>query len=504
MDETPRGHGRGDPSGTPPRVPLASPAARWLVAAAVLGSGMAFLDSTVVNVALPAIGRDLDTGLTGQQWVLDGYLLSLSALLLSGGAAGDRYGRRRVFLGGLVLFTVASVVCGVSPTVGWLIAARVVQGIGAAALVPGSLAMIDVGIRNDDRAQAVGLWAGMSGVTSALGPFIGGWLVDAASWRWVFLLNVPLAVAAMWITVRHVPESRATDTHGHPDLAGAAAVMIGLAGVIYPLIEVPSHGWTATAVTAVVIGVLGLLVFAVIETRVQAPLLPLGLFRSRQFSGANLTTFAVYAALGGALFLLTLQLQQSLHYSALVAGVATLPITVIMLIGSPWAGSLAQRTGPRLPMTVGPLVAAAGLALMARITPGASYLSVVLPAVVVFGLGLMITVTPLTAAVLAAVPESQAGTASGVNNAVARLAGLLAVAMLPVAAGINPGVGEPLGHGFSTAMLIAAAAAGCGGIIAAVTIRTGTDVAHHVLAGTNQACQHPCTKTADSGARRRD
>lgn len=504
VDNERNGHSRGDPLDTPPRVPLASSAARWLVAAAVLGSGIAFLDSTVVNVALPAIGRDLDTGLSGQQWVLDGYLLSLSALLLSGGAAGDRYGRRRVFLGGLVVFTVASVVCGLSPTVGWLIAARVVQGIGAAALVPGSLAMIDVGIRHDDRAQAVGIWAGMSGVTSALGPFIGGWLVDAASWRWVFLLNVPLAVAAMWITVRHVPESRATTIHGHADFAGAAAVMIGLAGVIYPLIEVPSRGWTAAAVTAAAIGATGLIAFAVIETRVPAPLLPLGLFRSRQFSGANLTTFAVYAALGGALFLLTLQLQQSLHYSALVAGVATLPITVIMLIGSPWVGSVAQRTGPRLPMTAGPLVAAAGLALMARITPGASYLPVVLPAVVVFGVGLMITVTPLTAAVLAAVPESQAGTASGVNNAVARLAGLLAVAMLPVAAGINPGVGEPLGRGFSAAMLIAAAASGCGGIIAAVTIRTGADVAHHVLAGTTQACQHPCTENVDPSAKRRE
>jgi EmrB/QacA subfamily drug resistance transporter len=498
------GHDRDDPAVTPPRVPLASPAGRWLVAAAVLGSGIAFLDSTVVTVALPTIGRDLGAGLNGQQWVLDGYLLSLSALLLSGGAAGDRYGRRRVFVGGLVVFTVASVVCGLSPTVGWLVAARLVQGVGAAALVPGSLALIDVGIRHDERARAVGIWAGMSGVTSALGPFIGGWLVDAASWRWVFLLNVPLAVAALWITVRHVRESRGTTAHGHADLLGTAAVMIGLAGVIYPLIEVPSRGWTPAAVTAAVIGAIGLVAFAVIEMKAAAPLLPFGVFRSRQFSGANLTTFAVYAALGGALFLLALQLQQSLRYSALAAGVATLPTTVIMLIGSPWAGSLAQRTGPRLPMTVGPFVAAAGLALMARITPGVSYVHVVLPAVVVFGVGLMVTVTPLTAAVLAAVPESQAGTASGINNAVARLAGLLAVAVLPVAAGIHPGIGQPLGHGFATAMLIAAAVSGCGGIIAALTIRTGVDVAHHVLPGTNQACQHPSTKNIDRITRRRD
>lgn len=496
MENEPSGPAGDEAEVSPSRVPLASPAARWLVAAAVLGSGIAFLDSTVVNVALPAIGRDLGAGMAGQQWVLDGYLLSLSALLLAGGAAGDRYGRRRVFVVGLAIFTVASVACGLSPSVGWLIAARLLQGVGAAALVPGSLALIDVGIRHDDRAQAVGIWAGMSGVTSALGPFIGGWLVDAASWRWVFLLNVPLAVAAAWITIRHVRESRAAPAAGRADLAGAVAVMIGLGGVIYPLIEVPSRGWTPVAVAAAALGVVALVAFVVIELRVQAPLLQFGLFRSRQFSGANLTTFAVYAALGGALFLLALQLQQSLHYSALLAGVATLPTTVIMLIGSPWAGALAQRTGPRLPMTVGPLIAAAGLALMARIVPGVSYLAVVLPAVVVFGVGLMVTVTPLTAAVLSAVPESQAGTASGVNNAVARLAGLLAVAVLPVAAGIRSGAGEPLGHGYVTAMLIAAAVAGCGGVIAAVTIRSGADVSHHVLPGANQACQHPCTRYA--------
>ena len=476
------------------QVPLASAGARWLIAAAVLGSGIALLDATVVNVALPAIGRELGADLTGQQWVLDSYLLSLSALLLSGGAAGDRYGRRRVFLVGLAIFTAASLACGLAPTVGWLIIARLVQGVGAAALVPGSLALIDAGICDDDRGHAVGIWAGMSGVTTALGPFIGGWLVDSASWRWVFFLNVPLAVAVAWIAVRHVPESRNPAATGRPDILGTAAVAIGLAGVVYPLIETPSRGWTLITISAAIVGVVGLAAFPLIEQRVQSPFLPLKLFRSRQFTGANLTTLAVYIAVGGALFLLVVQLQQSLHYTALRGGLATLPMTVIMLIGSPWIGALAQRTGPRIPMTIGPLIAALGVALMARVVPGTTYLGAVLPAVVVFGLGLAITVAPLTAAVLAAVPDSYAGTASGVNNAISRVAGLLAVAVLPVAAGISAGPGQPLGPGFSLAMLICAGFCLIGGITAWVTIRTGADVAHQVLPGIDHACQDPSTR----------
>jgi EmrB/QacA subfamily drug resistance transporter len=478
----------------PHQLPLASAGARWLIAAAVLGSGVAMLDGTVVNVALPTIGRELGADLTGQQWVLDGYLLSLSALLLSGGAAGDRYGRRRVFLGGLAVFTVASLACGLAPTIGWLIGARLVQGVGAAALVPGSLALIDAGITDDDRGRAVGIWAGMSGVTTALGPFIGGWLVDSASWRWVFYLNVPLAVAVAWIATRHVPESRNPTASGRPDILGTAAIAAGLAGVVYTLIEIPSHGWTFATVTAVIVGIAGLVAFPLIEQRVQSPFLPLNLFRSRQFTGANLTTLAVYTAVGGALFLLVLQLQQSLHYSALRSGLATLPMTIIMLIGSPWIGAFAQRTGPRVPMTVGPLIAALGVALMARVVPGATYLGAVLPAVVVFGLGLAVTVAPLTSAVLSAVPDTFAGTASGVNNAISRVAGLLAIAVLPVAAGIRAGPGEPLGPGFSLAMLITAGVCLIGGITAWVTIRTGADVAHQVLPGINHACQDPSTR----------
>ena len=476
------------------QLPLASAGARWLIAAAVLGSGIALLDGTVVNVALPAIGRELGGGLIDQQWVLDGYLLTLSALLLSGGAAGDRYGRRRVFIAGLVVFTVASLGCGLAPTIGWLIGARLVQGVGAAALVPGSLALIDAGIVEADRGRAVGIWAGMSGVTTALGPFIGGWLVDAASWRWVFFLNLPLAVAVVWIAVRHMPESRDPTAQGSPDVIGTAAVTVGLTGAIYALIEIPSRGWTFVTVTAAVIGAAALVAFPLIEQRVRSPVLPLKLFRSRQFTGANLTTLAVYTAVGGALFLLALQLQQSLHYSALATGLSMLPMTIIMLIGSPWAGARGQRAGPRLPMTVGPLIAAAGLALMARVVPGATYLNAVLPAVVVFGIGLAITVAPLTAAVLSAVPDTYAGTASGVNNAISRVAGLLAVAVLPVAAGIRAGADQPLGPGFSLAMLICAVACVIGGITAALTIRTGADFAHQVLPGVNHACQDPSTR----------
>ena len=485
---------KGGESVEPRQLPLASAGARWLIAAAVLGSGMALLDGTVVNVALPTIGRDLGGGLTGQQWVLDGYLLTLSALLLSGGAAGDRYGRRRVFLAGLVVFTAASLGCGLAPTIGWLIGARLVQGVGAAALVPGSLALIDAGITDDDRGRAVGIWAGMSGVTTALGPFIGGWLVDAASWRWVFFLNLPLAVAVVWIAARHIPESRDPSARGRPDILGTAAVAVGLAGVSYALIEAPSRGWTFVTVTAVVVGAAALVAFPLIEQRAQSPLLPPKLFRSSQFTGANLTTLAVYAAIGGALFLLAVQLQQSLHYSALATGLAMMPMTIIMLIGSPWAGALGQRAGPRLPMTVGPLIAAAGLALMARVVPGATYAGAVLPAVIVFGVGLAITVAPLTAAVLSAVPDTYAGTASGVNNAISRVAGLLAIAVLPVAAGIRAGPGQPLGPGFSLAMVITAVLCVIGGIAAWVTIRTGADFAHQVLPGINHACQDPSTR----------
>lgn len=472
-------------------VAYSSTTGRWVVVAAVLGSGMAFLDSTVVNVALPAIGRDLGGGLATLQWVLDGYLLTLSALLLLGGALGDRYGRKRVFSIGLVAFTLASLACGLAPDGGVLIAARAVQGVGGALLVPGSLALINATIRAEDRSRAVGAWAGMTGISTAIGPFVGGWLVDAASWRWVFLLNLPLAAAAVILTARHVSESSDTTAHGRPDALGALLITVGLAGVVYAVIEIPAHGWDAGRAVILLVGVVGLVAFPLAERRQEAPMLPLAVFRSRQFTGSNLTTFALYGALGGALFLLTLQLQLRLGYSALDAGVATLPITIIMLLLSARIGALTARVGPRLLMTVGPLLAAVGLALMARITPGTSYLSAVLPAVVVFALGLATTVAPLTSTVLAAVSEEHVGVASGTNNAIARLAGLLAIAVLPRVAGVR---GDRLGAGFGVAMVIAAVVCAAGGLIAFGTIRTATPVRVTTQPGMNHGCQDPCTR----------
>lgn len=473
------------------RVAYASGPGRWVVAATALGSGMAFLDGSVVNVALPAIRRDLGGGLAVQQWVLDGYLLTLSALLLLGGALGDRYGRRRVFLLGLAAFALASLGCGLAPTGALLVGARALQGVAGALLVPGSLALIDASIEADDRGRAVGAWAGWSGVSSAVGPFLGGWLVDAASWRWVFLINLPIAALTVWMTRRHVPESSA-GTEGRMDYAAAVLVTVGLAGAVVALIEVPARGWQPATVAAAVIGGAGLLAVPWVERRAADPMLPGDVFRSRQFVGANVTTLATYAALGGSLFLVAIQLQQSLHYSALEAGAALLPVTVVMLLLSARMGALAQRTGPRVSMSVGPVVAGGGLALLSMAHSGAHYATSVLPGVLVLGLGLAVTVAPLTGAVLAAVPVSRVGVASGINNAVARVAGLFAIALLPVAAGISSRPGS-LDDGFGTAMLIAALACACGGVVAAVTIRAGLPVQQQAQPAVDHGCAHPCT-----------
>lgn len=457
---------------------------------------MAFLDGTVVNVALPAIQEDLGMGTTGLQWTVDAYLVALSALVLLGGSLGDLMGRRRVFVGGLAGFVVASLLCGLAPTTGALIAARTLQGAAAAFLVPGSLALISASFVSEDRSRAVGAWSGLAGVASAGGPFLGGWLVDAGSWRLVFLLNLPLAAAATWITLRHVPESRAEDA-GRPDLPGTAAITVGIAGVTYALIEGPARGGTAPLLAGVA-GALGLAAFVVTERRAANPMLPLDLFRSAQFTGANLTTFAVYFGLGGAIFLLVLHLQLALGYPALQAGASMLPFTVIMLTLSARVGYLARRTGPRLPMTVGPLVAAAGLLLLGRISPGSGYFDAVLPGVAVFGLGMTITVAPLTSAVLAAVDDRHVGVASGVNNAVARLAGLMAVAALPALTGIHPENPATIAEGFAAAMRLGAAAAAGGGLIAFATIRTAVPVKPVPQAALSHPCHEPCLAESEA------
>jgi EmrB/QacA subfamily drug resistance transporter len=458
----------------PEAVRLGTPAGRWVLLAAVLGSGLASIDATVVNVALPAIGRGLDADLADLQWTITGYTLSLAALILLGGALGDRYGRRRVFVVGVVWFAVASLLCGLAPTVEVLIACRALQGVGGALLTPGSLAMISSSFAALDRARAIGAWSGLSGVATAAGPFVGGYLVQAASWRWVFLINVPLAVWVVVLASRHVPETRDPDATGRVDLAGALLGALGLAGVTYALIEAPARGGGApTVLVAGLAGGAGLLAFLVVERRVRAPMLPLGLFGSRVFSAVNAVTFVVYGAFGGVFFLLVVALQTVAGFSPLASGTALLPVTVVMLLLSSRAGAAAQVTGPRLPLTAGPLVCALGVLLLLRVGPGSSYLLDVLPGVTVLGLGLAWLVAPLTATVLAAADERHAGVASGVNNAVARAAGLLAVAVLPALGGLSgDDYADPaaFADGFRIALLVCAAVLVAGAALSAVAV----------------------------------
>lgn len=446
---------------------------RWLLVASVLGSGLAGIDATVVNVALPALGEDLGATFAGLQWTLNGYTLTLASFILLGGSLGDRFGRRRVFTVGVVWFALASALCAIAPSIEVLIAARALQGVGGALLTPGSLAMISASFVADDRARAIGAWSGLSGVATAIGPFIGGYLVGGPGWRWIFVINVPLAAVVVSITRRHVPETLDPDAVPHLDLAGATLGAAGLGGVTYALIGAGS-GWSSAVVASGVIGVVALAGFVVTEHRSPHPMLPPRIFANRQFTAANLVTFAVYAALGAVFFLLVVNLQVVAGFSPLLSGTALLPITVIMLALSARSGALAGRIGPRLQMTAGPLVAAVGALMFLRIGAAASYITDVVPAVVVFGLGLTLIVAPLTTTVLAAAESRYAGVASGVNNAVARAAGLLAVALIPVLAGIS---GDSYRHpvafagGFRTAVLICAGLLVVGGVISAATIR---------------------------------
>jgi EmrB/QacA subfamily drug resistance transporter len=455
---------------------------RWVLLAMVLGSSMAFLDATVVNVALPAIGKSLSATLGGLQWTVSGYTLSLAGLILLGGSLGDRLGRRKVFLIGVVWFALASALCGLAPSIGVLIGARVLQGVGGALLTPGSLAIIQASFVREDRSRAVGAWSGLGGVAGAIGPLLGGWLVQAGGWRWVFFLNLPLAAAVLAVTIRHVPETRDPMASGKFDVAGSALAALALAGLTYALIEAPAQaGHPLILVASAAVGVAAAVAFVLVERqRTRHPggtpaMLPLDVFASREFSAVNIVTFCVYAGLGGVFFLLVLQTQVVAGYSPVKAGLALLPITVVMLAFSARSGALAQRIGPRWPMTAGTLICAAGLLLMLRIGAHASYLTDVLPAVTVFAAGLTLTVAPLTATVLASADVRHAGVASGVNNAVARAAGLLAVAGLPALAGL----GEASYHapaqfstGFDKAMIISAGLLVAGSVLSALTIRT--------------------------------
>lgn len=450
-----------------PGLHVDEPAGRWVLLATVLGSSMAMLDATVVNLALPRIAEDLDASFTGLQWILNGYTLTLAALILLGGALGDRYGRRRVFLFGAVWFTVASVACAVAPTVPVLSAARVAQGVGAALLSPGSLAILQASFEPRQRGRAIGMWSGLGGVATAVGPFLGGWLVDAASWRWIFLINVPLGVAVVVVGRAHIPETRDPDAGGHLDWLGAALGALGLAALTLGLTE---RQWIASAAG------IGLLVLFVVAERRRDPLVPLSIFRSRCFSGTNVVTLLLYGALAVVFFLLGLVLQGPLGYSPLQAGLATMPITAAMLLLSARAGALAERIGPRLPMTIGPLLVAVALLLMTRVGPDSDYVSGVLPGIVVFGLGLALTVAPLTATALGAVADEHAGVASGVNNAVARTGSLLAVAAVPIIAGFAPGAevdAAGLLSGFESVVRVAAVAAAAAAVVSWVTVGSG-------------------------------
>jgi EmrB/QacA subfamily drug resistance transporter len=459
-----------------PPLRYASARGRWVLAAVILGSGAAFLESSVVTVALPAIGRDLDLDLGGLQWVMNAYLLALSALIITGGSLGDLFGRRLVFVTGLIAFAGASLLCALAPSGEVLIAARVLQGIAAALLVPASLAIVEASFAEEDRGQAIGAWAGWSGISSLVGPFLGGWIVDAASWRWVFAIVVAVALPAAWIGTRHLPASRAPGREGvRPDWTGSALLSLGLAAVTYALVEAGGGGLDDPAIAGTgAAGCLLIVAFLLYERRARDPMLPLGIFRSRQFSGANAATVANYIAIGAAFFFLSLQLQDVLGYTALAAGAASFPATVIMLAFSPQAGKLGQRVGPRAPMAIGPVVLAAGMVMLAGVERGDDYASAVLPGVIVFGIGMTIFVAPLTAAVLGALPDDRAGVASAVNNAAARFAQLLATAALPAAAGLSATTAVGPGAfsaGYRSAMLIAAAIAALGGLIAWVTIR---------------------------------
>jgi EmrB/QacA subfamily drug resistance transporter len=446
---------------------------RWVLAAAVLGSGMAMLDGTVVNIALRSIGDDLGASIAQLQWVVNAYLLTLASLILVGGSLGDHFGRKRVFLIGVTWFALASALCGLAQSPGQLIGARLLQGVGAALLTPGSLAMIQGSFRVADRGRVIGQWAGLGGIAAAIGPLLGGWIVDNASWRWIFLINVPVAVAVLLVAARHVPESRDPQAARGFDVLGAALGALGLGGATYALIENGSAP-TPYVVGAAVVGVVALVLFVVFERRHHDALVPIHLFASQTFSVANVLTLLVYGALGSMLFFLVLQLQVVTGWTPLKAGLATVPLTLVMLLLSSRSGALAARIGPRLPLTVGPLLCGLGALVLRGIDAGTGYFTGVLPGVLVFACGLVLLVAPLTSSVLAAAPDRYAGIASGINNAVARTGSLLAVSALPAVVGIagadyrDPAV---FAAGYAQAQLICAVLLFAGSAISFVGLR---------------------------------
>ncbi len=404
---------------------------QFALLATIIGSGVVFLDGAVVNLALPHIAKDLHASFSDLQWIVDGYLLSLSALILLGGSLGDVFGRKRTYMIGLMGFGVASLFCGLSPTTGVLIGVRVLQGVFGALLVPGALAIINTNFPKDMRGQAIGRWTAWSAVAAAVGPVVGGYIVDATSWRWIFFINIPLIIVCLLFAKPGIEETK-DDRPRKIDVVGAALAVLALGAITYGLIEGPTKDWGKGIITILMTGVVAAVLFVVVERRRKDPMVNLALFKSRNFSGANFTTFAMYGALGGFFFALVIFLQTNLNYSAIKAGASLLPVIACLLLLSGRVGSLVGKVGARFFMTIGPLIAAVGMAILYPLAPGSSYLLGVLPGVGLFGLGLALTVAPLTTTVMTSVDESHSGIASGINNAVSRVAGLIVIALLGI------------------------------------------------------------------------
>lgn len=456
------------------KVELGSTTGRIVITTTVLGTAVVMLTATVVNVALPAIASDLGATTADQQWVVNAYLITIASLILIGGSLGDLYGRMKVYRIGVIWFAGASLMAAVAPTIEMLIGARLLMGIGGALLTPGSLSIIESTLVRGDRGRGIGMWSGLTGIAAAIGPLVGGALIEL-SWRWVFLVNLPVALAVVVLSPR-VPESRDETSTGKPlDVTGAALAAVALGCVTYGLIQGPEGGLSMTEVLVVSIGLISLMALVRVERRAEEPMVPFRLFSNRPFATANLVTLLVYGGMGIVFFLLSIQLQVTAGWTPLEAGAALIPATVLLLLFSAGSGSLAQRIGPRIPLTIGPLLISGGMLLMTRIGPEATYVSDVLPAVTVFGLGLVASVAPVTATALGSVPDQRSGAASGTNNAIARTGQLLAVAAVPPLVGLTGDALNDAGllnGGFSDAMVVAAGLVASGAVVALLGLRS--------------------------------